>query len=83
MKATKLQAITARSNLRTGAQPIVEVPAFAAYKSTVDGTKTRYDYVRNLTHEQCRDEVRFPLGLQYDKVGAYVWTYGANNGYKF
>lgn len=57
---------------------------FAAYKVSRDGLQTHYDYVRDLTFDQARDETRFPLGIQVDANGKkYTWAYGGNNGKKF
>jgi len=49
---------------------------FHAFKSATDGSGKRWDHVGLLTHEQARDEKRFPLGRHFDEDGTpYIWTY--------
>ena len=55
---------------------------FAAYKQYISDGE-RADHVRGLTFEEARDAKRFPLGLQSDKRGDFVWLFGANDGYQF
>lgn len=54
---------------------------FTAYKVYIaNGNQDRGGHVRNLTLEEVRDEVRFPLGPQHDERGAFIWSYGINDG---
>ncbi|QWY83627.1 hypothetical protein [Rhizobium phage RHph_X2_26] len=49
---------------------------FQAFKKATNGSAAKWGYVTDLTHEEARDTVRFPLGKQEDADGReYIWTY--------
>ena len=48
---------------------------FQAFKVSTCGNQNRRDHVRGLTLAEARDPARFPLGLQKDTAGPFVWGY--------
>jgi len=49
---------------------------FHAFKSALDGSGERWDYVTKLTFDEARDPTRFPYGRHTEPSGrAYVWTH--------
>lgn len=63
--------------------PASEKNRFTAYKVyTANGNQERGGHVRNLSIEEIHDETRFPLGPQLDGKGAFIWSYGINDGQK-
>lgn len=48
---------------------------YHAFKISLDGTLRRWDHVANLTHDEARDPVRFPLGRHVEDGCPYIWSY--------
>jgi hypothetical protein len=56
----------------------VKSKIFQVFKVSTCGNQVRRDYVTGLTLEEVRDETRFPLGLQSDATGKFVWSYAVD-----
>lgn len=53
---------------------------FVTFKVSTDGNQNRWGYIDGLTLEECRDDQRFPPGLQHDGRGiAFTWGYALAN----
>ena len=53
---------------------------YVAFKVSTDGNQNQWGYIDGLTVEECRDEKRFPTGLQHDGRGiAFTWGYALAN----
>jgi hypothetical protein len=48
---------------------------FVACKQSIDGTRKQWGHIFNLTANEARCAVRFPLGLQEEKSEKFVWVY--------
>lgn len=49
--------------------------SFVACKKAIDGSHRQWGHVFDLTHDEARDPVRFPLGKQSEGGQDFVWVY--------
>lgn len=52
---------------------VAKADVFQMQKVSICGNQIKREAVKYLTLEECNDEERFPLGIQTDRKGTYIW----------